>query len=131
MIIASWKISTNGFNPREFTQRFKLSADVIADKGDKDYRGRVVRIPGCNISIPIRGNSMTSLAAGVIRFITRHKSAFIYLKRHGISSTIHIGVGIGSEKHFTRSVVFSNKLLSVFVKLGVDLSITGYPTSDE
>ena len=130
MIIASWKILGNDFDPRQFTERFKLSAVVIANRGDRDFRNRIVRIPGCNISIPIRGNSMTSLVAGINRFIMRHKSAFIFLKRHGISSTIHVGVGVGSEKNFTHSVVFNNKYLLVLAKLGVDLAVTGYPTSD-
>jgi hypothetical protein len=131
MIIASWKISGNGFDPRQFAERFKLSTDVIANRGDRDIRGRVVRIPGCNISIPARGNSMTSLVSAINRFITRHKSAFVFLKHRGISSTIHIGVSVGSGKHFTRSVVLSNKYLSALAKLGVDLVVTGYPTSSK
>jgi len=131
MLIVSWKISGSGFDPRQFAERFKLSTDVIANRGDKEFRGRVVRIPGCNISIPIRGDSIPSLVAGINRFIARHKSAFEFLKRRGIHSVIHVGVGVGSEKHFTRSVVFRNRDLSSLAKLGVDLAITGYPTSDE
>ena len=131
MIIATWKILDNKFNSQQFAHQFNLTTDAIIKRGDKNIVGKVIRISGCYILIPVRGDSMNSLLNGINRFIARHRSAFILLKRTNISSMIHIGVGVGSDKHYTRNVVLNNKLLTLLSKLGVDVAVTAYPVSDE
>jgi hypothetical protein len=88
----------------------------------------VVRQGWCNIAIPGE-DAAPALLSGLRRFLTRHRRAFLWLKRRGVTTELDVGVGIQSDS--TRTVAFAPPLLALLSTYGVILRVSGYPVSDE
>jgi len=112
--------------------RLALDLEIDADweTGDPRRRGGVQEQSGftafvANVSDP------TALIAEVRKFLERCRTRNAVLSSHDLTTQLDIGISVGQSEQFTASVVFSAEDLRIFSELGLELSVSAYPGSDD
>jgi hypothetical protein len=100
-------------------------------KGETRRRGGVYEISGFNANVVSDAENPSSLVEEIRGFLNRCLSKRILFSSSDLSAQLDIGVSVGASKQFTASVVFSPEDLESFSKLGLELSVSAYPTSDD
>ena len=113
--------------------RDALDLSIIREwkKGETRRLGGVYEISGFNADVVADAENPSSLVEEIRGFLNRCLSKRILFSSSELSSQLDIGVSVGGSEQFTASVVFSPEDLESFSKLGLELSISAYPTSDD
>jgi len=113
--------------------RDALDLSIIREwkKGETRRLGGVYEISGFNADVVADAENPSSLVEEIRGFLNRCLSNRILFSSSDLSSQLDIGVSVGGSEQFTASVVFSPEDLESFSKLGLELSISAYPTSDD
>lgn len=109
--------------------QLNLSIDVSWKKGEMGRR-KIYETSGLNSTIADT-ETPRQLTEAVIEFASQCKSKNIMLSSSNISTELDIGIGVGYSEQFIASVSFSPSELQLLSSIGIVLSITAYPTSDE
>lgn len=109
--------------------QLNLSIDVSWKKGEMS-RQDVHEISGLNSTIADT-ETPRQLTEAIIDFANQCKSKNISLSSSNISTELDIGIGVGYSEQFIASVSFTPDELQLLSSIGIELSITAYPTSDE
>ena len=109
-----------------------LDLSIIREwkKGETRRLGGVYEISGFNADVVDDAENPSSLVEEIREFLNRCLSKRILFSSSELSSQLDIGVSVGASQQFTASVVFSPEDLESFSKLGLELSVSAYPTSD-
>ena len=99
-------------------------------KGDARLRGNVHMSSGIS-AIVADSTTPREMADEISRFTKSVRESGISFSRLGLEAELSIGLGVGMEDQFVASVEFSPDELSTFSAIGLILSITAYPCSDE
>ena len=120
--------------PDEAIQTVRDTLGLVADstykQGDPKHRGGFHSSSGLGATIADAKNPREMVAA-IRKFIAKCQSRNINLAGQGLSSELAIGVTAGVSEQFVAIVDFSTSDLLSLGALGVELSFTAYPTSDE
>ena len=110
-----------------------LDLSIIREwkKGETNRRGGVYEISGFNADVVADAENPSSLLEEIRGFLNRCLSKRILFSSSDLSAQLDIGISVGSSQQFTASVVFSPEDLESFSKLGLELSVSAYPTSDD
>ena len=110
-----------------------LDLSIIREwkKGETNRRGGVYEISGFNADVVDDAENPSSLVEEIREFLNSCLAKKILFSSSELSSQLDIGVSVGGSEQFTASVVFSPEDLESFSKLGLELSISAYPTSDD
>ena len=113
--------------------RDALDLSIIREwkKGETRRLGGVYEISGFNADVVADAENPSSLVEEIRGFLNRCLSNRILFSSSDLSSQLDIGVSVGGSEQFTASVVFSPEDLESFSKLGLELSVSAYPTSDD
>jgi hypothetical protein len=110
-----------------------LDLSIIREwkKGETNRRGGVYEISGFNADVVDDAENPSSLVEEIREFLNSYLAKSILFSSSELSSQLDIGVSVGGSEQFTASVVFSPEDLESFSKLGLELSTSAYPTSDD
>ena len=110
-----------------------LDLSIIREwkKGETNRRGGVYEISGFNADVVDDAENPLSLVEEIRDFLNSCLAKIILFSSSELSSQLDIGVSVGGSEQFTASVVFSPEDLESFSKLGLELSISAYPSSDD
>ena len=113
--------------------RDALDLSIIREwkKGETRRLGGVYEISGFNADVVADAENPPSLVEEIREFLNSCLAKRILFSSSELSSQLDIGVSVGGSEQFTASVVFSPEDLESFSKLGLELSISAYPTSDD
>ncbi|MGZ8252139.1 MAG: hypothetical protein ACXW1P_06870 [Methylophilaceae bacterium] len=106
-----------------------LDIDVSWKKGEK-RKHKVYESSGLNSTIADT-KTPRELVKAVIDFANICKAKNISLATSCISTELDIGIGVGYSEQFIASIIFLPSELNLLSSVGIALSITAYPTSDE
>jgi hypothetical protein len=107
-----------------------LKVDAVWRKGDTRRRGGVNVQSGFNACVADAANP-TALVAEIRGFLIKCLTLDAVLHSSELSAQLDVGISVGGSAQFSASVVFPAEDLGLCSKLGVVLSISAYPCSDE
>lgn len=110
--------------------QIKLVADSTWKKGDPKRRGGCFSTSGLSATI-VDAKNPAELVSAIRAFVAKCKEQGIVLASPSLSAELAIGVTVGDSQQFIACVDFSASDLLSLGTLGVELTIAGYPTSDE
>ncbi len=67
----------------------------------------------------------------VENFITTNEEKIAQFTNSGLGADLDIGVTVGDSEQFTAYLTFGAAFLNRLSRIGVSLSLSAYPTSDE
>lgn len=129
MNLATLRIEGTDEALEQLIGQLNLDIDVSWKKGEMGRRG-IYEISGLNSTIADT-KTPRQLTEAIIDFANQCKSKNINLSSSTISTELDIGIGVGYSEQFIASVSFSPSELELLSAIGIELSITAYPTSDE
>jgi hypothetical protein len=132
MLAIVWRVADSSIDIDGFIRKFSLDPNRVWFKGEP-MPGRVgtYSASGFTLSVGQNGNDLARALEDLRIFLHTHKEAFAALRHRGIVSTIDIGITIGSERCFTRSISISPADLIELGRAGIVLELSAYPCSDE
>lgn len=107
-----------------------LSIDSSWQKGNQTRSGKLRENSGftsciCDCDTPFR---MIEELSDFLRYIDNKHLNFKQLE---LNARLSLGVTVGDQQQFIATIDFPNYLLELICKLGLHLSISAYPTTDE
>ena len=129
MNLATLRIEGTDEALEQLIGQLNLDIDVSWKKGEMDSCG-IYEISGLNSTIADT-KTPRQLTEAIIDFANQCKSKNINLSSTNISTELDIGIGVGYSEQFVASVSFSPTELQLISSIGITLSVTAYPTSDE
>jgi hypothetical protein len=108
----------------------KLEVDQMWKKGEPKRRGGCFPTSGFIATI-VDANSPREMVVAIREFISDCKARNINFLGSDLSAEVAIGVTVGDTKQFVACVDLSAADLLSLSALGVELSFSAYPTSDE
>lgn len=129
MNLATLRIEGTDEALEQLVGQLSLDIDVSWKKGEMGKRG-IYKISGLNSTIADT-ETPRQLTVAIIDFANQCKSKNINLSSLNISTELDIGIGVGYSEQFVASFSFSPSELQLLSSIGIELSITAYPTSDE
>lgn len=129
MNLATLRIEGTDEALEQLIGQLNLDIDVSWKKGEMGRR-KIYEISGLNSTIADT-ETPRQLTEAIIDFANQCKSKNINLSSSNISTELDIGIGVGYSAQFVASVSFSPTELQLISSIGITLSITAYPTSDE
>jgi hypothetical protein len=107
-----------------------LVPDSAWKRGDAKRHGGFFANSGLSATIADAKNPGEMVVA-IREFVAMCKARHIDFVGAGVSAELSIGVTVGDAEQFVASICFSVADLLSLGALGVELSISAYPTSDE
>ncbi len=110
--------------------KLSIAIDSSWQKGSRTRSGKLRENSGftaciCDCSTPFR---MIEELSDFLRYIDNKHLNFKQLE---LNARLSIGVTVGDQQQFIATFDFQNDLLELVSKLGLHLSISAYPTTDE
>lgn len=107
-----------------------LEADSAWKKGEPKRRGGHFSISGWSATIADAQNP-SEMVVAIREFVTQCKARNLVFSGSDLSAELAIGVTVGDAEQFVASVDLSASDLLSLGALGIQFSISAYPTSDE
>jgi hypothetical protein len=130
MIFHFFRISGFKHSPEHFIHEWALEPSGVWAEGELSPRGRPYKDSGFAIALP-DADSWPEALPHLMDFIESRRDLFAALRDMNADVNLSIGVTVGSNESFAPSLDFSNQLLTEIAACDINLTITGYPTSDE
>ncbi len=108
----------------------RLEADATWKKGEPKRRGGHHSSAGFNATIADASNPDEMIVA-IRNFSAMCKEQGVSFVRPSLSAELSVGVTVGDSDQFVASVALSASDILLLGTLGIALSVTAYPTSDE
>jgi hypothetical protein len=108
----------------------RLEADATWKKGEPTRRGGYHSSAGFNTTIADASNPDEMIVA-IRNFFAMCKEQGVTFVRPSLSAELSVGVTVGDSDQFVASVALSASDILLLGSLGIALSVTAYPTSDE
>jgi hypothetical protein len=104
--------------------------DVEWKEGEPKLRGGIHEYSGFNLTV---ADAVTSgdMMIAVRRFLMECNAQGISFASHEFSVELSIGMTAGGSVQFVASVDLTSNDLSMMSRLGLDLCVIAYPTSDD
>ena len=129
-LIASFKASGIQFDPRAFVDNWRLEADSVWLRGETGILGCAHGASSVSIGLPDT-SSRKELCTVLLSFLSASEPWLIELRKLCDKRELNIGIMVGSEHSYAPSVEFPVDLLSIFVRCGVSVRVSGYPCSED
>ncbi len=112
--------------------RSALNLDVDREwkKGDPGRRGAVNEDSGFNACVADVDNP-AALMVKLREFLATCKTSGAILASPELSTQLDVGLSVGGSRQFSASLILSPSDLGLFAELGMELSVSAYPVSDE
>ncbi len=107
-----------------------LKIDVRWKAGDRARRNRIHEHSGFNAAIVDAAN-LEDLYTETIQFLTACQEKGINFRDLNVEAEIDIGISVGCSEQLMPSLSWEPEDLKLFSDLGVRLTVSGYPASDE
>jgi len=130
MNLADLRLSGSDESLNEVVEKLNLTVDSRVKAGDLRRGGGVHLTSGLSISIADAA-SPGAMLKEVRGFLATCQKIGPNLFGDGVAAELSIGVTVGDSIQFIASVDFSSTELREIGTLGIALSVTAYPTSDE
>lgn len=111
-------------------QALDLKIDAEWKKGELRRRESVHEHSGFNACVA-DVTEPAALIAEIRNFLKRCRTHNIILSSNALTTQLDIGILVGHPRQSTASVVFSVEDLRLFSELGLEISISVYPGSDD
>jgi len=130
MNLADLRLSGNDELLNDIVEKLNLTVASRVKAGEPRRGGRIHETSGLSISIADAANPVAMLNA-IREFLATCQSIGHNVFGGGVQAELAIGMTVGDSIQFIASVDFSSSELRELGMLGIALSITAYPTSDE
>ena len=130
MLLAVLRCYSQNWNPDEFIQKMGFDTDAVWHKGEIGRRGKPHDDSGCNLTIT-DAQSLKELEDNIRTFVQEYSDELTRLRSTGVTLDLDIGVTVGDSKQFSVSVYISPDDMALFSKVGIGVTVSAYPTSDE
>ncbi len=130
MNLADLRLSGNDELLNDIVEKLNLTVASRVKAGEPRRGGRIHETSGLSISIADAANPVAMLNA-IREFLATCQSIGPNVFGGGVQAELAIGMTVGDSIQFIASVDFSSSELRELGMLGIALSITAYPTSDE
>ena len=131
MLAVVWRVSDERWDVDSFVAEFGLEPSRVWRKGDLGRRGRPRVESGFNLSIDRDDDDLPHALEDIRTFIKANRTALARLRAEGIRSTLDIGITVGADPHYTRSVSLAAADLAAIAAEGIDLEVSAYPSSGD
>lgn len=118
------------WNPKAYLRKFRLSPDALWRAGERGFRGRIRTKSGFNLHIA-DASSAPELVRQVRAWIQQNESALKALRATGATAEIDFGFTVGTLEQFTARVTLPVKTLALLADIGLNLTFSAYPASDD
>jgi len=127
-----WRVSGEPFDVDSFVSEFGFTPDRVWRKGEA-RRGKPDSHleSGFNLSIDRDDDDLAHAQYDMRTFLRERKDALSALRERGIRSTIDIGITVGGDRHYTRSVRLPPEDLAELGRAGIELMVSAYPGSED
>lgn len=131
MLAVVWRVSDERWDVDSFVAEFGLEPSGVWRKGDLDRRGRRRGESGFNLAIDRDDDDLPHALEDIRTFLKANRTALARLRAEGIRSTLDIGITVGADPHYTRSVCLAAADLAAIAAEGIDLEVSAYPSSGD
>lgn len=129
MNLAILRVEGNDAELEALKQAFPFEVEASWKKGQAMRRGSALS-SGFNATVADTENPK-QLIKVVREFLAECEKRGIQFSTTHLTTELSIGIAVGDSTQFVASVDFTPTDLKVLATLGIALSITAYPTSDE
>jgi len=130
MLLAILRCYSPNWNPDDFIQRMGFETDAVWHKGEIGPRGKPRDDSGFSLAIT-DALSLKELKDDVRTFVQEYSDDLTRLSSAGVTLDLDIGVTVGDSEQFAVSIYISPDDMALFSKVGVGVTFSAYPTSDE
>lgn len=129
MNLATLRVEGSNAEIEALKTSLPLDIETSWKEGEAMRRG-VHRASGFNTTVADTENPK-QLVEAVREFLAECKNRSIEFSNPNLTAELSIGIAVGDSVQFVASVDFTTYDLEALAALGIALSITAYPTSDE
>ena len=130
MIGAMFRVASPEFNVDGFLKKFKITPSNIWRKGENNRRGNPSNNSGFSICVADSEDWDTHLVE-IEEFLTEESDILQEIASMKIDCEIDIGMSVGSNKHFIRSIVIPVRVMKELIKYRIEIRVTGYPSDED
>lgn len=130
MLLAVLRCYSPNWYPDDFIQKMGFETDAVWHKGDVGRRGKPHDDSGCNLTIT-DAESLKELEGDIRTFVQEYSDELTRLNSAGVTLDLDIGVTVGDSKQFSVSIYISPDDMALFSAVGIGVTFSAYPTSDE
>jgi len=130
MNLATLRVEGADSSLEQLKNVLQLACDVEWRKGDRRRSGSVHALSGFNAGVAEAENPRMLISL-VRSFLKKCKEKDVVLSRLNLKAELDVGIFVGSSEQYVASVLFTPADLLLCAECGINLRVTGYPTSDE
>ena len=118
------------WSPESALVALGVKTDAVWRAGERGMRGKIHAESGANVSIS-DAPTMQQLLTDIRQFFELRGEAVAALVAEGVAVELDVGVTVGDSEQYIASVRFESADLRLIATLGISLSVSAYPTSDQ
>ena len=132
MLAVVWRVAGETFDVDSFVSEFGLSPNRVWRKGEARRGKQDSHLEsGFNLSIDRDDDDLAQALDDMRTFLREREDALSALRERGIRSIIDIGITVGGDRHYTRSVRIPPEDLAELGRAGIELMVSAYPRSED
>lgn len=130
MVFITFSVYGPEFAARTFVPEHGIGEATTWARGDRLRTGRERQDSGFMISLPDADTTAEAIPA-VASFLTKSHQWLSALPSSAAQREFHLGMTVGENKSFAPRLELPVSFLASLVASGIQLDVSGYPTSDE
>lgn len=128
MLSVAWSVEGQDLDIDLFLAQFPLVTTMVWHKGKLDRRGMPYKTSGCSLTIDQQDTEDEAVIyADMQDFMQTHKPMLNWLQDQQIISAFDIGMTVGEEPYFTRTLHLQPSLLVLCVESHITIKVSAYP----